>query len=88
MRFSFSGTLMRFVDFQREHAFEATTLAGALEALVAAYPQLRPVLYSSSGALRPTHRLFLNGEQVLSDELARPVGAADTVEILTAIAGG
>jgi sulfur carrier protein ThiS len=32
--------------------------------------------------------LFLNGDQLGNEALASPVGEHDTVEILTAIAGG
>jgi molybdopterin synthase sulfur carrier subunit len=88
MRFRFSGTLMRFVEFEREQELAATTIAGALDALVVKHPQLRTVLFSSSGTLRMTHRLFLNGEQIMNDELQRDVGDQDVVEILTSIAGG
>ena len=88
MRFRFSGTLMRFVDFQRELAVAAPTIAGGFEQLIAAHPQLRAVLFTGAGALRGTHRLFLNGEQLAGEDLGRAVGEADTVEILTALAGG
>lgn len=88
MKFRFSGTLMRFVEFEREQQFAASTIAGAIEALIAKHPQLRSVLFSASGTLRQTHRLFLNGEQVMANELDRPIKDDDVVEILTAIAGG
>ncbi len=88
MKFRFSGTLMRFVDFEREQDIAAPTIAIALDALVAKYPELRGVLFSASNTLRQTHRLFLNGEQVMANELDREVGDDDVVEILTAIAGG
>jgi molybdopterin converting factor small subunit len=88
MRFRFSGALMRFVEFQREQEFPGTTIAEALDAAVAKYPPLRNVLFSASGTLRPTHRLFLNGDQVMNDELQRPISDGDVVEVLTALAGG
>lgn len=88
MRFRFSGTLMRFVEFEREPEVAAPTIAAALELLVARYPELRNVLFSASGTIRQTHRMFLNGTQIMVDELDRAVGEDDVVEILTAIAGG
>jgi sulfur-carrier protein len=88
MKFRFSGTLMRFVEFEREQEFAAKTIAGAIDALIAKHPQLRSVLFSASGTLRQTHRLFLNGEQIMADELEREITDTDVVEILTAIAGG
>ena len=88
MKVRFSGTLMRFVDFQREHEVAATTIASALHDLVMRYPALKDVLFTSSGSVRATHRLFHNGEQVMADQVDRAVNDRDTVEILTAIAGG
>lgn len=88
MRFRFSGTLMRFVEFEREQTFDAPTIAAGLEMLVTKHPPLRAVLFSGTGAVRQTHRLFLNGNQIMTDELGTAVGDHDVVEILTAIAGG
>ena len=79
---------MRFVEFEREQEFAATTIGSALDSLVAKHPELRGVMFSASGTLRGTHRMFLNGEQIGTDELGREVGDHDVVEILTAIAGG
>jgi hypothetical protein len=39
-------------------------------------------------AVRATHRIFLNGEQLTSDQLARTAGHADCVDVVTAISGG
>jgi molybdopterin converting factor small subunit len=88
MRFRFSGTLMRFVEFEREQEFSASTIAEALDSLVGKHPELRSVLFTASGTLRQSHRLFLNREQIMADELGREIGDGDVVEILTAIAGG
>ncbi|HEY3801744.1 MAG TPA: MoaD/ThiS family protein [Kofleriaceae bacterium] len=88
MKFRFSGTLMRFVEFEREQEFAAATIREAIDGLVAKHPQLQNVLFTASGSLRQTHRLFLNGDQLGNDELARAVGEQDVVEVLTAIAGG
>ena len=57
MIFRFSGTLLRFVNFQKEIDVEGKTLSDGLVALVAKEPQLKPVLYDGSGAVRSTHRL-------------------------------
>jgi molybdopterin synthase sulfur carrier subunit len=79
---------MRFVEYEREQEFIATTIASAFDGLITKHPELRSVLFAASGTLRQTHRLFLNGEQIMSDELDREIGEHDVIEILTAIAGG
>jgi molybdopterin converting factor small subunit len=88
MKFVFSGTLLRFTDYQRSLVVEAATVRTALAALVVKCPKLAPVLYDGAGQLRAVHRLFLNGTQLLSDELERPLTPSDELEVLTAIAGG
>lgn len=88
MIFHFSGTLLRFVDFQREIPVAAPTVKDGLVGLVQQQPQLRPVLFDGEGNVRATHRLFLNGEQMPSGSLESPVAESDRIDILTAIAGG
>lgn len=88
MTFRFSGVLLRFVNFQKEIPIEAATVGDGLELLVTKEPALKPVLFDDGGAVRATHRMFLNGEQLTSEQERTPVGPTDTVEILTAIAGG
>ena len=83
MTFRFSGLLLRFTEFQREASIDAATVGDALRALVEVRPGLKPVLLDGGGQVRGSHRLFLNGEQLLADGLARPVAGSDTVEILT-----
>ena len=88
MIFRFSGTLLRFVGFQKEIAVEAATIEGGLVALVEKEPQLKPILFDGGGAVRSTHRMFLNGEQLSPGDSTRAIGPKDSVDILTAIAGG
>lgn len=88
MTFRFSGVLLRFVNFQKEIPIDASTLASGLEQLVTREPQLKNVLFDDAGVVRATHRMFLNGEQLERDAVAAEVKPTDTVEILTAIAGG
>lgn len=88
MIFRFSGTLLRFVNFQKEIAIESATVTEGIETLVNREPQLQPILKDSSGALRSTHRMFLNGEMMTPADMTRPIGERDCVDILTAIAGG
>lgn len=83
-----SGNLRRYTAFEQEVQVDATSLGGALDALVARYPGLRPVLYDGDGKLRSVHRLFLNGELLDVGTHDRALAPTDELGILTAIAGG
>ncbi|MDO8343617.1 MAG: MoaD/ThiS family protein [Cellvibrio sp.] len=88
MNMSFSGTLLRFVNFQKNIAIEAPTANDALSKLVSLYPQARQVIYDAEGKVRQVHQIFLNGKQLRADDLNNPVRSDDQLDILTAIAGG
>lgn len=88
MDISFSGTLLRFVGFQRTLSLEAGTVAEALAAVAARFPQARPVIYDGEGQVRQVHQIFVNGKQLPAKELGHPIAASDRVDLLTAIAGG
>lgn len=95
MKFIFSGTMLRFVDYAREVEIAEPSFQLALEKLVSRNPPLQPVLLDGEGNLRRTHQMFLNGEcmdtRYYSDTQARDelaMQADDSVYILTAIAGG
>jgi len=95
VKFIFSGTMLRFVDFAREVDIPEPNLERALAALLDQRPDLRPVLLDGAGNLRRSHQMFLNGESMhpryYSDSRARAevaTAADDSVYFLTAIAGG
>jgi molybdopterin converting factor small subunit len=89
VKFRFSGTLLRFVDFRKEIAVEdAPTVGLALENLVNRHPALKGVLYDADAKVRRTHRMVLNGELLGPEQTDRTLSGDDTIEILTAIAGG
>jgi sulfur-carrier protein len=88
MNIAFSGTLLRFVNFQKTVNIEAATVADALADVARRFPQSRPVLFDHDGHVRQVHQVFLNGKQLRPDELGAPVAASDRVDLLTAIAGG
>ena len=93
MKIVLSGVLLRFADYTKEVDVEATTVAEGIERLTARYPDLKAVLFDGDGRVRRTHQLFLNGEQVERGEYplgTAPVScaAADTLFVLTAVAGG
>ncbi|GCD39581.1 MULTISPECIES: MoaD/ThiS family protein [Streptomyces] len=88
MTFEFNGMLLRAADNQRTVSVQAANLSDALAELTAKYPQLGRLLLDSSGQLRQTHRVILNGERIPSPDPAMPLSDDDRIEFLTAIAGG
>jgi len=69
---------------------EAATISAALDALTAAYPELRKHLFSAEGKLRAFVNLYLNDEDVryLDAKEATAIKAGDTLTIIPSIAGG
>jgi len=93
MKIILSGALVRFADYTKEVDVEATTIAEGIEDLTTRYPGLKAVLLDGDGRVRRTHQLFLNGKQVERGEYplgTAPVScaAADTLFVLTSVAGG
>ena len=88
MKVILTGTLQRFADYKREHIVDGDTLGDGLNALMVAQPRLAKVLMDENGEVRQAHVLFLNGEQIGRDELGKAAGDPDSLEIITAIAGG
>ena len=83
-----SGALLRFTDYRRSINVDAPTVEAALDVLSTQYEPLRKVIFDRSGQVRGTHRIFLNGEQLDSNQLASPVCETDSVDLLFAISGG
>lgn len=68
---------------------KAATVAEAIAAAVTAHPDLRIRLVDDTGRVRPHLALFLDGEQVLADEVAEtPVAAESRLDVLISIVGG
>lgn len=88
MNITFSGTLLRFVNFQKNLVIEAETIEKALRIVSETYPKSGPVLYDANGSVKKVHQLFLNGKQIDHGELERFVTDEDRLDVLTAIAGG
>lgn len=66
-----------------------TTVGEALEALLVQYPDLREQLFGGDGSLNRFVNVYVNGRDVrYEQELATPVGDADEVILLPAMAGG
>jgi molybdopterin converting factor small subunit len=65
------------------------TVGGVLEALVGLHPSLREQLLTADGELNRFVNVYVNGRDVRYERgLDTPVGAADTVVLLPAMAGG
>ncbi|MEA3114570.1 MAG: sulfur-carrier protein [Caballeronia sp.] len=87
MTFLFSGSLLRYVGYRRQIAYEQNTLEAALRALFDEFPELKGLLMNDEMTLKRTMRLAINSEVVRSD-LTRPLASGDLVEVMTAISGG
>ena len=83
-----SGTLLRFVDYQKEFRIDAPTLKDGLQQLSAQYPEVGKALLDKGGQLRATHRVFVNGVIVERGQLDRAISGEDVIDIATAITGG
>lgn len=88
MLVTFSGTLLRFVNFQKQVTIEAATVSEALATIVNKFPQAKAVIYDGEQQVRRVHQIFVNGKQVGPDEMSSPLAATDRMDLLTAIAGG
>jgi adenylyltransferase/sulfurtransferase len=68
----------------------AGTIAGALDELTQAYPDLRKHLFTSEGKVRAFVNIYLNDEDVryLPAKEATAVSSSDTLSIIPSIAGG
>lgn len=72
-----------------EIAAEGSTVGAVLRSLVEAHPGTEKQLFGDGGELNRYVNVYLNDEDVrVLDGLQTPVGAADTVVILPAMAGG
>ena len=86
MQICLSGPIKRFVRFQDEFTYQASTVREGLLKLTAEYPQLKPVLFDEAGSVRKVHRVFINSMPLA--DLDHAVIETDRVEVITAIAGG
>jgi molybdopterin converting factor small subunit len=82
--------LRAYTDKQESVSVEATTVAEALAALVAAHPPIQQHLYTPEAKLRSFVNLYLNDDDVryLPAGDATPVSATDELTIIPSIAGG
>jgi MoaD family protein len=68
---------------------EGDTIRTVIDTLVERHPALKPQLLTDEGELNRFVNVYVNGQDVRYLEgLATPVGAADEVRLLPAMAGG
>jgi molybdopterin converting factor small subunit len=81
--------LRQYVGKQSTVDVTATTVAEAMNALVAQHPEVRRHLYNEDGKLRAFVNLYVNDEDIryLQKE-ATPVKEGDNISIVPSIAGG
>ena len=81
--------LRQYVGKQSTVEVKATTVAEAMDALVAQHPDVRRHLYTEEGKLRAFVNLYVNDEDIryLQKE-ATPVKEGDNISIVPSIAGG
>jgi molybdopterin converting factor small subunit len=83
------SVLAQVAGGQTEIPVRAATIAGALEAMFAALPQLRVHLLDESGSVRPHVAVFHNGHSIRTVErLGETVAEGDVVTVLQAVSGG
>ena len=74
---------------QKQVEVEGATVGAVLGSLIERFPSLRDQLMTQEGGLNRFVNVYLNDQDIrYLQELATPVGAADTVVILPAMAGG
>ena len=74
---------------EKEVAAEGSNVGEVLRGLAGKHPETEHQLFSADGALNRYVNVYLNDEDVrVLDGLETPVGPADTLVILPAMAGG
>ena len=74
---------------ERVVSADGDNVGAVLNALAAAHPETKTQLFSDDGGLNRYVNVYLNDEDVrVLDGLETPVGGADTLVILPAMAGG
>lgn len=81
--------LRRYTGGATRAEVEGGTVAEVLGALAERFPELGRRLYDGSGALHPFISVFVNGDDIRGGAgLETPVGPADEVLVMPAMAGG
>lgn len=83
-----SSILTRYTNKQQTAKVNGSTVGECLENLVEQFPELRRVLFNKDGRLQHYIDVYINGESVYPEELAKPVKDGDNLHLLMVIAGG
>lgn len=84
----FSGALLKFVNYQREHQVDAATPRGGIDTLTNRFPDLKKALLDEAGDFRKFNLIYIDKAKASPTSLCAEAGPATRVEIITAIAGG
>ncbi len=82
------STHRRHADGRAQVEVEGRTVGECLQALVARYPDLKPVLFTENGQLRRNLEIYLNLESAYPDELSKPVADGDQIHVTVMLTGG
>lgn len=81
--------LRRYTGGQPKVSVEADDISGLIQALDASYPGVAEKLLDGSGQIKRFINVFVNEDEVRTLQgLATPLGDADRVSIVPAMAGG
>jgi molybdopterin converting factor small subunit len=81
--------LRAYTQGQNEIPVKGSTVADAMQDLVAQYPSLQTHLFNGKGELRPFVNLFLNDENIRDLQgVQTPIGDGDLLKLIPSIAGG
>ena len=81
--------LRQFVDKKDSVDVTGATVGEALNALIAAHPDLKKNLYNDEGKLRSFVNIYLNDEDIrYMKKESTPLADSDTISIVPSIAGG
>jgi molybdopterin converting factor small subunit len=65
-----------------------STVGECLDALLKKHPELKPRVFSRQGKLPKGLNIYVNGENVNRDPLAKPVRDGDTIHLAYIVLGG
>ena len=80
--------LQSFTNDKEVVEVNGSTVGECLAHLVQQFPGIEKMLFAKSGKLLPYLGIYINGEDVYPEELAKPIKARDDFYILYIIGGG
>ncbi len=80
--------LQTYAGDQAAIEVEGRTVGECVAALVHRFPGIEKMLFSPNGKLHGYVGIYLNGEDIFPEELAKPVKHGDEVHIMYLISGG